>query len=284
MNEYLLGLYEKAMPGDLSWKEKLETVKNSGFDYLEMSLDESDAKLARLQMTAAEKAEICQAVKETGIPVRSICLSGHRKYPLGSKDPEIRRRSLQIMEQAIALADALGVQMIQLAGYDVYYEAGDEETKRWFAVNLHAAVQMAARTGILLGFETMETPFMDTVAKAMHYVQAEQSPWLGVYPDAGNLTNASLLYGESLPADLQMGAGHLLAMHLKETVPGKYREIPFGQGHVDFSAAVNAAWALGIRRYVAELWYTGEPQWQDILRETSLYLRKYFPGDLATDN
>ena len=278
MKEYILGLYEKAMPGDLSWKEKLETVKNSGFDYLEMSLDESDAKLARLQMTAAEKEEICQAVKETAVPIRSICLSGHRKYPLGSKDPEVRRKSLQIIEQAIALADALGVQMIQLAGYDVYYEAGDEETERLFAGNLHVAVQMAAKTGILLGFETMETPFMDTVAKAMHYVQAEKSPWLGVYPDAGNLTNASLIYGHTVIADLGTGKGHLMAMHLKETVPGKYREIPFGQGHVDFTAAVKTAWEMGIRRYVAELWYTGQPEWQAILRETNQYLRKYFPG------
>lgn len=31
-----------------------------------------------------------------------------------------------------------------------------------------------------LGFETMETPFMDTVEKAMHYVKLVDSPYLGV--------------------------------------------------------------------------------------------------------
>ena len=30
----------------------------------------------------------------------------------------------------------------------------------------------------------------------------------------------------------------LCAMHLKETVPGVFREVPFGTGHVDFQKAV----------------------------------------------
>ena len=46
--EYRLGLYEKSMPSTLTWVEKLTIAKKSGFDYLEISIDESDAKLARL--------------------------------------------------------------------------------------------------------------------------------------------------------------------------------------------------------------------------------------------
>ena len=34
---YELGLYEKSMPNTLSFKEKLETVKATGFDFLEIS-------------------------------------------------------------------------------------------------------------------------------------------------------------------------------------------------------------------------------------------------------
>ena len=39
MKKYLLGLYEKAMPGWLTWAEKLQAAKNAGFDYVEMSID-----------------------------------------------------------------------------------------------------------------------------------------------------------------------------------------------------------------------------------------------------
>ena len=39
---YELGLYEKSMPNTLSFREKLETVKATGFDFLEISIDETD--------------------------------------------------------------------------------------------------------------------------------------------------------------------------------------------------------------------------------------------------
>ena len=277
MKDYALGLYEKSMPGSLDWSEKLTEAKKCGFDFVEMSVDETDAKLARLDMSAAERMELLQAMAQSGLPIRSMCLSGHRKYPLGSPDEAVRRRSLEIMEKTVALAADLSIRIIQLAGYDVYYEEGNDRTRAWFRENLARCVEMAAREGIVLGFETMETPFMDTVGKAMKYVEDIRSPYLGVYPDAGNLTNASRLYGHDLLNDIRSGEGHIVAFHLKETVPGKYREIPFGTGHVDFASVVDTAWKLGVRRYVAELWYTGQEDWEQILVDTSRFLRSYFP-------
>lgn len=278
MKNYLLGLYEKSMPNELTWAEKLQAAKNAGFDYVEMSIDETDAKLARLDMTDGEVDEIIAAMRAVNLPFRSICLSGHRKYPLGSHDPKVRERSLDIMQKAITLAARLGIRTIQLAGYDVYYEQGDEQTRADFLANLKISALMAAREGVVLGFETMETPFMDNVRKAMKYVDLVNSPYLGVYPDVGNVTNACLLYGENLADDFKTGAGHLVAVHLKETVPGKYREIPYGTGHVDFANAVNTSWALGVRRFVAEFWYVkGVTQdWRAELQNANDFLRKFF--------
>ena len=86
---------------------------------------------------------------------------------------------------------------------------------------------------------------------------------LGVYPDAGNLTNAAKTYGTSVLEDLETGRGHLVAMHLKETVPGKFREIPFLTGHVDFPKIIGKAWDLGVRRFVTEMWDVGKPEWKE---------------------
>ena len=166
------------------------------------------------------------------------------------------------MEKAIQLSDDLGIRVIQLAGYDVYYEEGSEQTRKDFADNLKKAVEMAAVHGVVLGFETMETEFMNTVAKSMKYVDLIDNPYLGVYPDVGNLTNAAKTYGTSVLDDLETGRGHLVAMHLKETVPGKFREIPFLTGHVDFSAVIRKGWQLGVRRFVTEMWDTGKPEWK----------------------
>lgn len=268
--EYRLGLYEKSMPSTLTWVEKLTIAKKSGFDYLEISIDESDAKLARLDQPTDE---IKEAIQKTSVPISSMCLSGHRKYPLGSHDKEIQKKSLEIMKKAIDFAADLGVRIIQLAGYDVYYEDGDLYTNHDFETNLKKCVEMAAEKGIVLGFETMETPFMDTVEKAMRYVNLVSSPYLGVYPDIGNLKNASLLYGVDVDEDLMCGKGHIFASHLKETVPGKYREIPFGTGHTEFVKNIKTLKRLGVRMFVGEFWYVNNEDWQDVVKNAGAFLR-----------
>ena len=67
---YTLGLYEKAMPGTLSWREKLEAAREAGFDFVEISIDETDQKLARLDMSAEERLELVRLMAETGMPIR----------------------------------------------------------------------------------------------------------------------------------------------------------------------------------------------------------------------
>ena len=266
MKSYAIGLYEKAMPKTMTWREKLLCAKECGYDFVEISIDETDEKLARLDWTPEERLELVNTMKETGLPIRSMCLSGHRKYPFGSSDPAVRARSMEIMEKAVILADDLGIRVIQLAGYDVYYEEGTAESERLFRENLKKATLMAACRGIVLGFETMETEFMNTTEKAMKYVNIVNNPWLGVYPDSGNLTNAAVTYGTSVLDDLETGRGHIFAMHLKETVPGKFREIPFLTGHVDFEAVIKKGWDLGVRRFVTEMWDVGKPEWKEDIK------------------
>ncbi len=262
---YTLGLYEKAIPGTLNWKEKLIAAKEARYDFVEISIDETDEKLSRLDMRKEERLELVGLMMEVGIPIRTMCLSGHRKYPIGSSDQAVCQRGMEIMEKAIQLADDLGIRIIQLAGYDVYYEESSVETKKRFLSNLKIAANMAEKAGVVLGFETMETEFMNTVEKAMKYVTLVNSSYLNVYPDIGNITNAATSYKIDVSEDLYIGKGHLVAMHLKETVPGKFREIPYGTGHVNFEEAVEAAWQLGVRKYVAEFWYTGNPDWKNDL-------------------
>ncbi|NLZ71396.1 MAG: L-ribulose-5-phosphate 3-epimerase, partial [Clostridiaceae bacterium] len=194
MKDYQLGVYEKSMPEELDWRERLSIAKECGFDFLELSIDETDQRLARLEWTLEERLELLNLTKKLGMPIRSICLSGHRRYPLGHKDLEMQKRSLEIGYKAVDFASDLGIRIIQLAGYDVYYDEGDAETEQNFAKNLRLMTEYAASKEVTLGFETMETPFMDTVEKAMHYVNLIQNAWLGVYPDIGNLTNAAKIY------------------------------------------------------------------------------------------
>ena len=274
MKNYYLGLYEKSMPNTLTLEEKLRQAKAAGFDFMEISIDETDAKLARLDWTKEERLELVKTMYEVGLPIRSMCLSGHRKYPLGSSDPATEARSLEIMEKAIQLADDLGVRIIQLAGYDVYYDESTPETVERFGRNLKKAARMAARAGVLMGFETMETEFMNTCEKSMKYVDKINSTYLNVYPDCGNINNAAITYGTDVLADLRSCDGHVVAMHLKETVPGKFRDMMYGEGQVDFPAMIDTAWEMGVRRYVTEFWYLGKEDWKADLHFANSAMRK----------
>jgi len=270
---YTLGLYEKAMPITLSWEEKMIACKEAGFDFIELSVDETDAKLSRIDWTNEERAEIVKLMFKHDVHFGSICLSGHRKYPLGSKELEVR--ALEISEKTMKLASDLGIRIVMLAGYDVYYTESTDETKERFLKNLIKTSEFAAKYGVTLGFETMETEFMNTVEKAMKYVDLVGSPYLNVYPDLGNITNAAVAMKKDVLDDIETGRGRLVAAHLKETVPGVFREMEYGTGHVDFEAGINKFKELGVKRYVGEFWHKGEENWRQILKDNNNFLRKY---------
>lgn len=273
MGKYYLGLYEKAMPNRLSLKEKLKEAKKAGFDFMEISIDETEEKLARLKWDKDKKIELLKAMNETNIRIKSICLSGNRKYPLGSEDEKTRKRGMEIMSDAIDFAVDIGITTIQIAGYDEYYNSSNENTERLFAENLKKSVALAAKKGVILAFETMETPFMNTVEKAMYYVNMINSPWLKVYPDLGNITNAACIYEHTVCEDIETGKGHIVAMHLKETSPGKFREIPYGKGHVDFDNGIKMAKKLKVNVFVSEFWYVGNDDWRKQLQSANEFFK-----------
>lgn len=275
MKEYALALYEKALPPAEDLPSLCRLAGEGGFDRLELSIDETEPRLERLDWSEKAQRELGRAALEAGAGIRTLCLSGHRKYPLGARDPAVRERSMEILKKAIAFAANAGISVIQLAGYDVYYEPGDERTRARFGEGLRLGAAWAAEAGVVLAFETMETPFMDTVEKAMHWVREVGSPWLGLYPDIGNLQNAAVKYGGSVTADLALGAGHVFALHLKETRPGVYRDLHFGSGgHTDYAGCLRTAWAMGVRSFTAEFWYHGEEDWREEVRRSARFLRE----------
>jgi len=255
--ELKLGIYEKALPRDLEWPERLDLAGELGFSFVEMSVDETDERLDRLEWTGEERAALREAVAASGVGVPSICLSGHRRYPLGSHDPAIRRRGLLMLEQAVGLARDLGVRTIQLAGYDAYYEDSDEDTARWFEEGLRRGLDIAARENVMLAMEIMDDPFMNSIPKYLNLKRRLPSPWFAVYPDVGNLS----AWGNDLPSQLELALPEVVAIHLKDTYPvtadspGQFRDVPFGEGCVDFNAVFRTLAHLAYRGpFMIEMW------------------------------
>lgn len=246
-----IGIYEKALPNAFTWEEKFRAARLAGFDYMEISVDESDQRLKRLDWTDREIEDLRRLMAKEGIVFPTMCLSGHRKYPFGSKNPETRQKAMEIMEKAILLAVKLGVRCIQLAAYDVYYEPSDEETDALFIEGMRKALRMAARAGVVLAMEIMDTPYMGTITRAMEYLKKIPSPYFKIYPDIGNLSN----FTEDVPGELALGLGEIVALHVKETKPGVFRDLEFGEGTVDFAGIFQALHSLGYQgMFLLEMW------------------------------
>ena len=231
-----IGIYEKATPKHFTWKERLDFAKELGFDFVEMSVDESDTRLARLEWTKEERLELIKAIYETGVRIPTICFSGHRRYPLGSNDPTLEAKSLETMKQCIELAQDLGVRVIQLAGYDVYYEEKSPETRARFIKNLRKACDWAEQAQVMLAIEIMDDPFINSIEKYLAVEKEIDSPYLFVYPDTGNVS----AWHNDLWSEFYLGHRSIAALHLKDTYAvtenskGQFRDVPFGQGCVDW--------------------------------------------------
>lgn len=257
MRKHKLGIYEKALPKHLSWHERLSVAKASHFDFVEMSIDETDERLSRLNWSKAERLDVVKAVLETGITIPSICLSGHRRFPFGSHDDKVRSEAYCIMEKAIQLASDIGVRTIQLAGYDVYYEEQDEGTLQRFTEGMQWAVEKAASAQVMLSVEIMDTPFMNSITKWKQWDNLLASPWFTVYPDIGNLS----AWGNDVTKELELGIDRIAAIHLKDTYAvtehcqGQFRDVPFGEGCVDFANVFATLQRLNYRgAFLIEMW------------------------------
>lgn len=251
-----LGIYEKALPRDADWPERLRLAGQLGFDFVEMSIDETDDRLARLDWSVAQRLAVVQAIQATGVYIPSMCLSAHRRFPLGSEDDSVRQRGLTIMTSAIQLALDLGIRVIQLAGYDVYYQQGNPQTRRRFREGLSQALVIASRAQVTLAMEIMDYPLMNSISKALGYASYFNNPWFQLYPDIGNLS----AWDNDVPLELAAGRGHIVGVHVKDTRPGEFKNVPFGSGVVDFEQCFRTLQQTGYcGPYLIEMWSETTP-------------------------
>lgn len=66
----------------ISLAGRLVLAKSCGFDFVEMSVDETDERLSRLDWSAAQRTSLVAAMIETGVGIPSMCLSAHRRFSL----------------------------------------------------------------------------------------------------------------------------------------------------------------------------------------------------------
>lgn len=255
-----LGIYEKALPKHFSFEEKIKFAKKLGFNFIEISVDESDERLARLNWENDEINLLRKQLNDNEMRIPTMTFSGHRRYPMGHPDKNIRDISMDLMKKAIILADKLGIRIVQLAGYDVYYVESTKETELLFIENLKKAVKLAQEYNVCLAIEIMDHPFINSITKYLKIANLIRSPYLKVYPDLGNLNAWPENIAEN---ELEIGINtrEIVAIHVKDTLnvepnfPGKFKEVPFGSGHVNFESLFSKLYSLEYTGpFLIEMW------------------------------
>ena len=238
-DKLVMGIYEKALPKKEPWSTKIDIAKEAGYDFIEISVDESDERLARLDWNNDEIKNMKNLLIDKDFRIPSMTFSGQKRFPMGSIDASTREKSMDLMKKAVEVSDKLGIRVIQVTGYDVYYEERSDKTRELFIQNLKKATEWASKACITLAIENMENTFLNSVTKYMEIAKEVDSPWLKLYPDLGNLTAWT---HDEVYSELEKGikSQQIIAVHLKEakkvtdTFGGIFRELEFGTGDVNF--------------------------------------------------
>lgn len=251
-----LGVYEKALawPGD--WDSYFEAVAACGFSFVDLSVDESAERAARLQWSQAEREHVKACATRHGVAIGGVCLSIHRRIGPGSSDAATRQHALDVLHQGIDLCADLGAPLLQLAGYYAYYEDARAGARADYIATLRAGARYAALRGVMLGIENVDGEDVTSISRAKAIVDEINSAWLRLYPDIGNLTEQQC----DVVPELRAGEGTMLAIHVKETRPGEPRRVAFGQGDVPWSTAFGElARQQWCGRILIEMWNEDSP-------------------------
>lgn len=265
-----IGLYEKGLPPLPGWPARMAACREAGFDFLEIAVDETDDKRARLDWSSDERKAFRDATADTGLPVFNLIFSILRRYPLGAPDAAVRASGMGFLKRGIALAADLGIRSVQVPGYFSFYEPAGPGGAARFEDGLAQAAGWAADAGVMLGIENMDGTDVLSLRDALRHVDAVGSPWLQLYPDIGNLSANSLDVADELTA----AAGRMIGIHLKDTRPGEYRRVPFGEGTVPFDDAFRALAETGYRgSFLIEMWNDGDPDSLRIVTDSLGFIR-----------
>ena len=265
-----LGLYEKAMNNSLSWEQKLNLARDSGYDYVEVSIDATPERMGRLY-NKEDAMELRAAIAKTSVPTYTMALTANRSYPLGSEDANVREKGIELVTRAVNYAAMVGIRVIHLAAYDEHGERCNSHTKQLFKQSLQQCVSYAAGKGVILALETMDTSFMGSCSNIMALCREIDSPFLQCYADIGNLTASNV----DVAWDLATAKHHIVGVHLKDTRPGIYRDVLFGEGTVNFHACLQALKNIGYSGFMtAEMWSYDKDAFHPYLKKANQFLRE----------
>lgn len=266
----LFGIYEKALPRAIRWDQKTKSAKAAGFDFVELCIDESPDRIARVDLPASEARRIAEIAGDSGLCMHSLCLSAHRKFPLGSLDSETARYSIELTKKTMNFANNVGLKVLQIAGYDVFYEESSDETCARFREGLATVAGLAEEHGLMLGFENVDAEMSKTIERCLDIITSIHSACLKMYPDFGNLSAQDVDYLTEMPK----ARDYIIGLHIKDTRRDVLRNVGLGEGTVDFDRMFAVLREMEcVAPCVIEMWNEDRDDSTEIIRSALQFVK-----------
>lgn len=226
------------VPGSLA--DKFTALKELGFDGVEMDSPGMNVE------------ETQRAIAVSGLPVDGTVCSTHWNVRHSDPDPAVRAKALADLETALRDTHAVGGHSVLLV---VGHGRDGSEREVWerSVANIRQALPLAARLGVHIAVENVWNHFLydhdgpdnQTADKLRDYVDAFNSPWVGVHFDLGNHQK----YGR--PAEWIRTLGKRI---VKLDVKGWGKQAGFtqiGHGDIDWPAVRQALLDIGYYGWAA---------------------------------
>lgn len=164
-----------------SLTEKFAAAKAAGFDGIELNSPGIDIEATK------------QAIRETGLPVDGSVGGTHWQTTHSNPNPAVRKQALEDLLTAIRETHAVGGHTVLLV---VGHGKDGSEQEVWdrSIANIKQALPLCAELGMTIAIENVWNQFLyehdgpadQTAKKFVEYVDAFDSPWVGMQFDIGN--------------------------------------------------------------------------------------------------
>jgi L-ribulose-5-phosphate 3-epimerase len=222
--------------------EKFKVAKAAGFAGVEP------------QSPGMDVAETKRAIAESGLPVDGTVCSSHWNIRHTSADPATRAKALADLQTAIRDTRAVG-------GHSVLLVVGKgedgPEREIWerSVENIRKAVPLAAEHGVSIVIENVWNQFLydhdgganQNADKFVRYVDAFNSPWVGMQFDIGNHWK----YGSMGNWIRTLGGRRVLKLDVKGFSRAQNKFTPIGEGDIDYADVRKALHEINFHGWLA---------------------------------
>jgi L-ribulose-5-phosphate 3-epimerase len=233
--------------------EKFQAVRQAGFDGIEMDAPGMDVERTR------------EAIAQSGLMVDGTVCSTHWQVRHTSPDAAVRRQALANLETAIRDTHAVGGHSVLLVpGHG--QDGPEEEIWPRAVENISRAIPLAARLGVYIAIENVWNHFLydhqggpdQTAEKFVQFIDAFQSPWVGMHFDIGNHWK----YGDPAAWIRQLGK-RIVKLDVKGFSRKENRFTPIQEGDIVWQDVRQALMDIGFAGWAAAEVAGGD---RDVLR------------------